>query len=597
MINRDVRKGGAALVAMKALYNNLRIKYKLIALISAVMLTVGVLIVAVQQIAFEIYDEEIYQQSAKALNLTSFSIETELKKMEQLSFRLATDGLIQSYLTAIKHGGSKYDQFVLAAKIRERMVYLGGLDKYVLSLHMFDYRNDEYVTGVKQITTSSERAAVIGKETALRQGGNTWIHPDKSDGALSAARQIRSYDQLNLEALGMVAVRIDMSKLFADFAQGLRSDSAQFVIIDGEDAVYPEQPPVPVAELNSYMKSRQGYSFVSRGGKRYFLAYVPSGYTSWTYINVIPYDGIFEKIVNVKTTVFIIYSVLFLLAVLISIRFSKGITDPIERLNAKMKRVRTGNFEDFEEPDDASITMDEAGQLHRNFRMMVRRINDLIQENYVKQLAIKESDFKALQAQINPHFLYNTLETINWSAKMSRQPQISSMVESLGFLLRSSINLKEPLIPLRHELEIVGNYITIQQYRFEERLDFQLDVPENLLDCPVPKLSLQPLVENAVNYGLEQMIDTCTIRIYASEHDGSMTITVGDNGPGMDENFLQLLRSGKVKPQGSGVGLRNIDERIKLLFGEDFGLTVDSGKDRGTRVSLSLPFERGDRFV
>ncbi|MBW7458723.1 histidine kinase, partial [Paenibacillus sepulcri] len=490
------------MLSMKALYRNLRIKYKLFVLISAVMLTVGILIVVVQQVAFEVYDGEIYEQSAKALHLTSFSIENELKKMEQLTYRIATDGLMQSYLTTIKHGGTEYDRFVLAAKIRERMINLGGLDTFVLSLQIFDYRDDEYATGAKQISTSKERAEAIKRETGLLMGGNTWILPDKSDKVLSAARLIRSYDQLNLETLGMIAIRIDMDKLFGDFMKGLDTSSAEFIIADGDHFVYPEQPSITGSELKTYMRSNQGYAVASRGGKQFFITYVPSANTSWTYINVIPYDGIFKRIGDVKHYVYLIYGLLVILALIFSFRLSKGITIPIERLNDKMKRVRLDNFERFEEQDDIPMAMDEAGQLHRNFRIMVRRIDDLIQENYVKQITIKESDFKALQAQINPHFLYNTLDTINWSAKMSGQSHISSMVESLGFLLRSSINLKEPLIPLSHELEIILNYITIQQFRFEERLDFRLDIAEGLLDCAVPKLSLQPIVENAVNYGL-----------------------------------------------------------------------------------------------
>ena len=170
-----------------------------------------------------------------------------------------------------------------------------------------------------------------------------------------------------------------------------------------------------------------------------------------------------------------------------------------------------------------------------------------------RQLAVK-MEFEALQAQINPHFLYNTLETINWSAKMARQPHISSMVESLGFLLRSSISLKEPLIPLSQELGIVLHYINIQRIRFEERLDFRLDVPDVLMPVLIPKLSSEPLVENAVNYALEKMTDTCVIAITAEEKDGLIELTVSDNGPGMDESILMRLKSGEVKPKGSGVG-------------------------------------------
>src|SRR5690606_2848016 len=149
----------------------------------------------------------------------------------------------------------------------------------------------------------------------------------------------------------------------------------------------------------------------------------------------------------------------------------------------------------YENSAEIILSKDEVGQIQRHFRIMLERINELIQENYIKQLVIKDTQFKALQAQINPHFLYNTLESINWMAKMSKQDRISQMVESLGYLLRLSISEQDSVITLHKELHIVQQYLVIQKLRFEERLDFQLDVPEHLVLCTVPKLSIQPIVE------------------------------------------------------------------------------------------------------
>ncbi|CAM4427829.1 cache domain-containing sensor histidine kinase [Paenibacillus tarimensis] len=581
---------------LKTLYQQLRIKFKLFVLISAVMLTVGVLIVLIQQYAFEIYDEEIYEQSAKALNLTSVGIENELRKMEQLSFRIATDESIQSNLTKIRNGGSQYDNFLVSAQIRERMIDLGVLDQYVLSYQITDAFNGEYSSGVNRVTTTGKQLRRIKRETANNDGGNTWILPNEDDSALGAARLIRSFDQLSLEQLGTIMIRIDMERLIRNFSLGLNRQ-ADFIILNGDRAVYPLDPPETVAGLSALGAGEQGFRIIDRDGKRYFMTYVPSEYTSWTYLTMIPYDDIFDRIATVKQLSIVLFGALFLAAVIFSFRFSKGITDPIERLNAKMKRVQMGNFTYTEDPDDKLMPMDEAGQLHRNFRIMLQRIDELIKENYVKQLSIKESEFKMLQAQINPHFLYNTLETINWTAKMGGQKQISVMVESLGYLLRSSIGLKEPLIPLEQELDIVSHYINIQKIRFEERLAFELDIPGHLKPYSIPKLSLQPLVENAVNYGLEQMLECCQIKVSASDEGDYILLSVEDNGPGMDESLLEQLNQGVVKPKGTGVGLRNINERVKLLFGESYGLSIRSKRGEGTCVSIRLPKEVRDSHV
>ncbi|MDQ0111369.1 sensor histidine kinase [Paenibacillus harenae] len=585
---------------LKALYTNLRIKHKLFVLISVIMGVVAVIGVVVQQYAFEFYDEEVYQQSSKALSLSSLSIENELKKMEKLSFMIMTDPTLQVYLRSIKSGGSDYDNYVVRTKIMERMVNIGALDKYILSTQLYDAFDNEYFVGTSSITMFKNRLDQIKAETNPNKGGNTWVAPDSTDNALIAAREIRSFEQLKLDNLGTLAIRIDMEALFSDFAKGMRinSSDAQLIIMQDNKPIYPDPGATdfPINRLPG-MGQDSGYETMKVNGKQYFVTYIASTYTDWNYYTLIPFDDIFERIVKVKRTIIVIFAVLFLCIILFSIRFANGIIKPIERLNAKMKKVQLGNFEYAEEPNERALAMDEAGQMHRNFRIMVERINELIHENYVKQLTIRDTEFKALQAQINPHFLYNTLESINWSAKLSNQTHISQMVEALGSLLRTSINLKEPIIPLSKELEIVSHYITIQKYRFEERLDFHIDVPERLLHGSIPKLSLQPIVENAVNYGLEQMIDTCSIRIQAFDENDKLFISVTDNGPGMEEQLVAKLLSGEVKTKGSGLGLKNIEDRIKLLYGDAYGIHVESKVNGGTKVTLMLPYELRDSDV
>lgn len=581
---------------LKALYSNLRIKHKMFVLISVIMLVVAVLAFIIQQYAFDFYDQEIYKQSSKALSLSSISTENELKKMEKLTFMIATDPTIQNYLRSIKSGLSDYDNYVVQLTVRERMVNIGALDKYVLSAQLYDVNDNEYAVGANSITVYPERLSLFRKLTSMNKGGNTWIAPYSNDKSLIAAREVRSFQQLNLDYIGTIALRIDMAKLFRDLAKGMNSNDAHLIIMKDNEAVYPEASAFPIETLSA-LSGNEGYKVIRYEGKPYFVTYIASTYTDWTYYTLIPFDDIFDRVAKVKNTIIIIFVVLFVVILLIAVGFANGITEPIERLNAKMKRVQLGNFEYNEEPNERALAMDEAGQLHRNFRIMVERINELIHENYVKQLTIRDTEFKALQAQINPHFLYNTLESINWTAKLNNQTHISQMVEALGSLLRTSINLKEPLIPLSKELEIINHYVTIQKYRFEDRLDFQIEVPEKLLYCSIPKLSLQPLVENAINYGLEQMIDTCTIKIHAYVEKELLIITVEDNGPGMEEPFVAQLLSGHVKPKGSGLGLKNIEDRIKLLYGDAYGLILESELNGGTRVTLMLPYEMRDSHV
>jgi two-component system sensor histidine kinase YesM len=264
-----------------------------------------------------------------------------------------------------------------------------------------------------------------------------------------------------------------------------------------------------------------------------------------------------------------------------------------------MQYVQNGDFKEAQKGflKSSVLSNDEVGKLHETFQGMTQQIDELVNENLSKQLTIKETEFKALQAQINPHFLYNTLESINWLAKMNDQDQISKMVEALGFLLRNSISLKRKLIQIEDELNIVKNYIVIQKYRFEERLDFNIQVDSDLFDVYIPKLTLQPLVENAIHYALENMVDVCKIRIYSVVNKDYFQLIVEDNGPGMEPSFLEKLKKGEVKTRGQGIGLANIIDRIKLSFGNDYGVEIESEPNNGAKIILVLPYDRGEEHV
>lgn len=575
---------------MKIRYANLRIKTKFLIVTAVVMLAIGISSMLVLQYVFNAYDRELYWHSSQALKVSSAGIENELIHLENLSFRLATDSLIQRFLQNMDEERTHYDQFITASELREQMLAIGASQKYVLSMQILDRSGDEHGTGVRPITTPADKRAII-KETALDgSGAIRWLSPDYEDAALLAVRQIRSYQHLALTHLGDLAVRVDMARMFADYAGSLDREGARLMVRSRDEWVFPYEVDESYAQLADRQPAPEGYEVIELAGKRYFLTRLPSAYMNWDYMILIPYDAIFQTIVTVKRLVAILFVLLFGLAAYLFLRFSKAIIAPIESLNSKMKRVQLGHVEVEEDSSFDDMSFDEAGQMHRNFRVMLQRIRELMDENLHKQRTIHEAEFKALQAQINPHFLYNTLESINWLAKVSGQMQISSMVESLGYLLRRTINNKHPMVTLSEELEIVQHYLTIQGMRFEERLACEIEVPQALYHCQLPKLTLQPLVENAIIHALEQMLAPCLIRIEAQVESGQLIIRVADNGPGISTEMLKQWRTGGSSGKGSGIGLRNIDERIRLIHGDAYGLSVNISASGGTIVTLALPY-------
>lgn len=212
--------------------------------------------------------------------------------------------------------------------------------------------------------------------------------------------------------------------------------------------------------------------------------------------------------------------------------------------------------------------------LQTAFNAMSQRINDLIKDNYTKQLLIKETQVQALQAQMNPHFLYNTLNSVYWMAQTAGMTAAAEMIKSLGILLREAVGKEELAIPIDKELDIVCHYFVIQKHRYEERLNLEFDVSDICSDSIIPKFAIQALAENAIAYGLECILIPCTIRIRIFPEGDDCICQVRNNGPRPQENLMELLREKKLKTKGNGIGILNIEQRVKYLFGEEYGLEL-----------------------
>lgn len=570
----------------------------MIILTSLVLLAFSIGGLSILQYAFNLYNKEIYRQSAQALQVSTNSVEAELKKMERLSYQISTDTYVQSYLLELGNTDSSYDQFMIGNELRKRLLHIGALNKYVQSVQVYDKNDKEYASGNLMLKLSDERMGTMKEAAKEEQGGVNWISPSDNDETVIAVREIREYLDFSFERLGTVGIRVDIKEIMEDLTSNLKEQETNFLIFDQDgQQVFANEHLLDEIKPSDFIEHEQGYQIIKYNGERYFVTYSEANHLEWTYMILTPYSNLFTVITKARTAVFFTYFALFLLMIFLGSKFTGTIVNPIESLNKKMKKVQTGDMDYYDVGTETELTKDEAGQMHENFKKMMNQINYLIGENYKKQLLIKESEFKTLQAQVNPHFLYNTLESINWSAKMAGERKISQMAESLGYVLRASINMKDSMIPLKEELTIVDHYITIQCHRFDERLQVSKDIPKSFLSVLVPKFIIQPLVENSIRYGLQEMIGVCKIHLSIKDIEGTIVICVEDNGPGMQKSYLQQIEKGNYKPKGMGIGLRNINERVKMLFGEEFGLTIESEIGNGTKVSITLPKEDNQNYV
>ena len=279
------------------------------------------------------------------------------------------------------------------------------------------------------------------------------------------------------------------------------------------------------------------------------------------------------------------------ISVIVYLLLSRTVTKPIRRLISSMK-----NFEKQVEtykysPDRANVI--EFATLSASFEHMVTIIQSLIEKVHNEEIVLRKTELKALQTQINPHFLYNTLDSIQWMCEQKNSDDAVKMVGALAKLFRISISHGNEFITIEDELRHAESYLIIQSYRYKNQFTYSFDVDESLLPYLCNKITIQPFIENAIYHGLDRMVDEGKIKISVHPSGDDILIIVSDNGLGMtEEQCKSILR--KEKSDSKGIGVKNVDDRLKIYFGEKYGITIESELDVGTTVTIKIPkIEKG----
>ncbi len=339
-------------------------------------------------------------------------------------------------------------------------------------------------------------------------------------------------------------------------------------------------------EISKILQNKTG-SFTTEEGERLYTI-SKSNTTGWTVVGVAYLKEMMEKS-NRTQRVYILLAIgLIGAASIVSMFLSNTITRPIRELRASMKKVEDGNLEiQLLNPDYSN----EIADLIYSFNIMIGRIKQLVQRNMAEQKEKRKSELRALQAQINPHFLYNTLDSIIWMAESSKMSEVILMTSSLAKLLRRSISNQEEFVKVADEIDYVNEYLKIQKMRYHDKLDYVIEIDENISHIPVAKLIVQPLVENAIYHGIKVKEGKGLIRITGVKEEGKTVIKVSDNGAGMDQEALLHLFEEKKIEDTRKVGVLNVHRRIQLYYGIEYGLQYVSAPMVGTTVSIIFPFE------
>lgn len=321
--------------------------------------------------------------------------------------------------------------------------------------------------------------------------------------------------------------------------------------------------------------------------------------SGWCIAGVISRRYLAQSTQKLATILLLVLLIIAFSALYISLRISQSVYRPIQTLCTMMEAVEAGDFSvRYSEPP-----ADELGRLGNNFNHMLNKIEELISQIYEEQKKLRNSEFKALQAQIQPHFLYNSLDSVIWFLRMGKNKDAEKMLTELSTLFKISLSKGSEIITIENELKHIGSYLFISNMIYSKKFTYSIECDPSLYQYQTPKLLLQPLAENAILHAVPLPDEKVHIHVSIRENGDCLLLSVQDISQGMSPETLEMLRKQIISPRqpdkpNSGYGLYNVNERIRIFYGPDFGLNIDSDPDIGTEITLKIPkLERGEPYV
>lgn len=526
-------------------------------------------------------------------------IDSYISYMENISSMLAENLDVKKYLfgegeEADEAGVQLLSQFSTVLSSREDIYNLGILQKNGKALlNEGKSRLNTYVDMEKQ---EWYRRAVENRDSFylssahvqhMIQGERPWV--------ITLSRYIP--DPMNKEG-GVLFVDLNYSairKLCDDSSVGKKG----YIFIldeDGNIVYHPQQQQLynelQTEYIDEVMNCQTDVLNMGDGDSARLYTISRSDTTGWTVVSCSYISELLKKSGEAQIIYMLMAVVLVAIALLISSFMAKSITQPILKLQSSMALIQEG---DFRAGNVEVESRNEIGSLTETFNVMTLRIQELMEQNINEQKAKRKSEMKALQSQINPHFLYNTLDSIIWMAESGKNEEVVLMTASLARLLRQNISNEEEEISIFDEVEYCRNYLTIQKMRYKDKLEFRIDVAPEITSCQIIKLVLQPLIENAIYHGLKYKESKGLLELIGYAAGEDIIFEIRDNGVGMDEETLNhIFERHTVNYRSNGVGVYNVERRIKLTYGQEYGITYKSRSGEGTVARVCIPKERRD---
>ena len=535
-------------------------------------------------------DNKLFQMTENVLSLIEKNVQYTINDVSDTGNIIMTSGEVQSVLS-VNPDAADYHQQILSHEtaVEDLLINLTNNKQYIGTILL---ANDNYsLAKYKSLTYRIDKNPIdLGKELWMQEtldayGKGCWFPSESTeyftDNILIYTKLIRSLNQLH--PLGILLIGID-KKVFEDLLSPVEELNNTQIIIWRDEGILYDSAPYENGVLSS-MHQDELFTFLKTDGikrlsaaERFYVKSIPCENTNWYITAVRPYNMLRLDKRNTLILFLCIAAMTLLVALLCSYLFTNNITETIRRLQRYVDNLKTGRQEKIH-----FNPTDEIGRIGNEFIRVVEENEKLTTNLYKSLYQEKESELIALQSQINPHFLYNALDSIFWMAEEHNAPDISHMTVALSNMFKLSLNNGEKLITIRKELEMVQSYITIQKVRFEDRIRVITSVEEGILDLKIVKFILQPLVENAINHGIAHKDDGGIITIQIRRKENDILITVEDNGIGFETHDIPI--------PSHGYAVRNIDDRLKLYYGADYGVQITSVPGQGTTAFVRLKAE------
>ena len=486
------------------------------------------------------------------------------------------------------------DTLLSRADISSIMIF--GKKKMLLNRSMYTYQK----VALDYSKLDWYAKAVAKPQDAIITGPNRHSFFDTDDEVISLSREVQSYE--NGTFRGVILINLNMNKI-TEICNSFQEKQENFICIinDKGELVYEQQngrerfafdEKENRQELNTALgKTKESCFRLNYRGEKYLVTRTDMKTTGWTLVSMVPYKSVMAETMAISGVMILAVAITLIVTLLLLNRILTGVVKPLKKLEKYMVQVNPDNMDQRME----ILTDDEIGHLSMKFNQMMDRIRNLKEQVIEEQEDKRKYELQALQAQINPHFLYNTLDSIIWMAE-TNDSNIVAMTEALAKLFRISLNKGNEEISLERELEHVKNYLIIQSMRYADKFTYEISAEPGVERCRTIKLILQPIVENCIYHGIKKKRGTGKITIRAYRREQNLIIEVRDDGCGMPEEICRKILSDEIESEnisGSGIGVKNVNERIQLRFGKKYGLSYSSEEGVGTTVTYVLPYNEG----